>query len=559
MKDNADLNYAWAWAICEGLRAGGVLQVIISPGSRSTPLALAAFRHPELQTRVILDERTAAFFALGAAKASGRPTALIATSGTAVSEWLPAVTEADLARIPLILLSADRPPELRQCGANQTTRQTDLFGNSCRFSMELPLPEQGLYAAACRFAVQAAGSAHWPLPGPVHLNIPFREPLTPVDFPLPDNLQPAHLSRPVLDPNPEHLDRVAQAISSRPGIIVCGPETGTALPAHEIAVLANRLNAPILADPLSNLRDGSHDRSQVIALYDLALRNPSFAGEVRPQWVLRFGAMPVSKTLNQFLEGLDGIRHILVDAHGRWADPLHQTTDLLQADPAGVAQGLGSRVSPADEDYLQRWKNQQKRVREIIDEEAPEEKQLIDTLTLTLPENTLLLSGNSLPIRQLDWFHRGRERPLRITCNRGASGIDGNIATLLGMASACRQPVVGLLGDLTLIHDIGSLAAAKGLNATLLVLDNGGGGIFDHLPQAVLPEHDALFITPNEVDIPAIVQGFGVDYLPTTPGQLANHISEAANSHGVSLLHLQLTRSTSLAQHKRLWTRLNVE
>ncbi|MES9967322.1 MAG: 2-succinyl-5-enolpyruvyl-6-hydroxy-3-cyclohexene-1-carboxylic-acid synthase, partial [Sedimenticola sp.] len=215
MTDTAELNYAWAWAIFEGLVATGVQRVFISPGSRSTPLALAAARHPRLETRVILDERTAAFMALGAARLERAPVALVATSGTAVSEWMPAVTEADLSRVPLILLSADRPPELRQRGANQTIEQTGLFGNRVRFAMELPLAGDDLMQAACSHAAQASATALWPLRGPVHLNIPFREPLTPERFTAPGNIQAPTVYRPLAEPDLHNLAQVTGMMSGR--------------------------------------------------------------------------------------------------------------------------------------------------------------------------------------------------------------------------------------------------------------------------------------------------------------------------------------------------------
>ncbi len=556
MHDHADLNLSWAYAVFEGLRAAGVTRVIISPGSRSTPLALAAYRHPELETRVILDERTAAFFALGAARTEGRPTALVATSGTAITEWLPAVSEADLARVPLILLSADRPPELHRCGANQTLEQSTLLSPSTRFFMELPLPDECLLAAACQFSAQAAAAALWPLPGPVHLNIPFSEPLTPAGLSRPTGVKRPRLSRPVLEADPGHLDEISRCISGRPGLILCGPEIGQRLPAGRITALASSLGAPILADPLSNLRNGPHDRRQILALYDACLRQPSFVESVRPEWVLRFGAMPVSKRLTQYLGALEGARHILVDPGGRWPDPLHRTTDLIQADPAKVALGLTSSAASISGEYLRLWKTREQRVRQLIEDQATQEARIIDSLIRQLPAGSLLFSGNSLPIRQLDWFCSGRDEPLEIGCNRGASGIDGNIATLLGMAASGDRTLVGLLGDLTLMHDLGSLIEARGMRASILVLDNGGGAIFDHLPQAALDEHEALFFTPRSIDMESAAATFGLGYRQTSAEAFSQALEETLRAEGVQLLHIKLDRDRSLKEHQALWARL---
>lgn len=556
MTDTAELNFTWAWAIFDGLVANGVKRVFISPGSRSTPLALAASRHPDIETRIVLDERTAAFMALGAARCERQPAALVATSGTAVSQWLPAVTEADLSRTPLILLSADRPPELHQCGANQTIQQRDLFGQRVRFSMELPVPGADLLQTACRFAAQAAATARWPLQGPVHLNIPFREPLVPTSFNKPQGLALPSVSRPVLDVDQERMDQLALPMNGREGIIICGPETGNPLPAEEITALASRLKAPVLADPLSNLRWGSHQKGQIISHYDACLRQPGFREQVKPAWVLRFGAMPVSKVLMEFLQGLDDCSHILVDPDGRWPDSLHHTTELIQADPARTASALADKVKPASGKYLGYWQQREQESMEILAGNQPMEADIIGSITGRLPAHCSLFCGNSLPVRQLDWFSGTREAPLRIVCNRGASGIDGNIASLLGMAVSTR-PVVGLVGDLSLIHDIGALTETEGLNATILVLDNGGGAIFDHLPQSRLDEHEALFTTPRSVDLEAAARAFGLGYRKLQPLELDEALDEALGEQGVRLLHVMLDRERSLKEHRALWRLLS--
>ncbi|MEW8043380.1 MAG: 2-succinyl-5-enolpyruvyl-6-hydroxy-3-cyclohexene-1-carboxylic-acid synthase [gamma proteobacterium symbiont of Phacoides pectinatus] len=553
MDETAEINYAWARALFDGLSGAGVRRVVLSPGSRSTPLALAAARHPALRIQVVLDERGAAFFALGAARATGAPVALVATSGSAVSEWLPGVTEADLARVPLILLSADRPPELRQCGANQTIDQPGLFGSRSRFSLELPLPERALLPTACRAATQAVAAARWPLPGPVHLNVPLREPLTPGREGPPLTVRTARVSRPLLQPDPGHLDELAGRISGRPGLIVCGPEAGEPLPAGAIAGLAAACDAPLLVDPLSNLRCGTHDRSRVIADYDACLRRQRFRQTAAPEWVLRFGAMPVSKVLGEFLHGLPGGEMILVDPHGRWPDPLQRASDMFQADPAAVARELARRVRPMPGGYLAAWRARATAAAAVVAGRLPAEGRLIRELGARLPPETRLFSGNSLAVRQLDWFLEGRCEPLRIVCNRGASGIDGNLATLLGIASDGAAPTVGLIGDLTLAHDIGALAEAAAARAVILVLDNGGGAIFDHLPQSALPEHEALFTTPRRFDLRATAGAFGLGYRESAPQTLAGDLAWALEHASSTLLHVPIGRARSLEQHRRLW------
>lgn len=505
---------------------------------------------------MVLDERTAAFMALGAARAGRSPVALVATSGTAVCEWLPAVTEADLSRVPLVLLSADRPLELRQRGANQTIDQANLFGSSVRFSLELPLPDESLLQSACSHAAQAAASALWPLRGPVHLNIPFREPLTPQRFTEPQGIRATRVYRPSREASPDQMEAIGQKILQRPGLIICGPETGKPLPADEITALAAALQAPLLADPLSNLRTGPGKRSCIISHHDACLRQDAFRHQARPEWVLQFGAMPVSKALTLFLDDLEACTRILVDPDGRCPDPLHQTTDLVQADPASVASSLTAQAMTGPTDYLELWKERERSVHTILEDALPQEGVIIDALGSRLPAGCRLFTGNSLPVRQLDWFFTGRASPLEIICNRGASGIDGNVATLLGIATADDRPLVGLLGDLTLVHDIGSLTESADLDAVILVLDNGGGGIFDHLPQSALEEHECLFTTPRRLDLETASKAFGLGYRKIQPESITEALEQALALRGVQLVHIEIDRERSLDEHTALWKRL---
>lgn len=553
----ADTNYRWAYALFDGLIAGGLSQVVVSPGSRSTPLALAASRHPKLNVRVVLDERVAAFFALGMAKETGLPVALVATSGTAVTEWLPAVTEADLSRIPLLLLSADRPQELRQCGANQTIQQNGLFSSQTRYAMELPLPDEALMQAAAQYAGRASAAAQWPLAGPVHLNIPFREPLTPSQGILPQPVKTIYWSKPLLQFSEHDVSELVSKISGRPGLIVCGPDVGEALPAIEIAKLAKSLSSPILADPLSNLRCSLFSDPHLISLYDGCLKSEAFATSTKPEWVIRFGAMPVSKVLNAYLENLLNAQHIVVDASGRWTDALHQVDMVLQADPAAVAEALSERVSRATDEWLSHWQQRQDEVEAHLRNASPPEAEMLDTIGQSLPEGVRVFSGNSLAIRQFDWFFKGRSQAMKLLCNRGASGIDGNVATVLGIAAVSEQPVVAVLGDLSLQHDIAAFAEAVDLNAVFILLDNGGGGIFDYLPQSALEEHEALFITPRNANFKALATGFGIHYCETSQEQFGRDLKKAIEQGGVSLLHLKIDRHESLQKHRDFWASIS--
>ena len=313
------------------------------------PLALACLRHPRLKTHVLVDERSAAFFALGLAKAHGRPAILVCTSGSAPANWFPAVIEADMGATPLILLSADRPPELRGCGANQAIDQIGLFGGHVRAFHELPCadaaPDMLRYLRA--LAARAAEQSRWPLAGPVHINVPLREPLVPQALlagskhrlPPPPEFPPCAATSPPLLLLPElEAANLARALAGKRGLIVCGAGTFAAGFAAAVADLAARLACPILADPLSNLRFGPHERSAVLTRYDAFLRRPDAAERLRPEWVMRFGAMPVSKTLQRFLDC--DIPTWIVAPDGRWPDPLHRARGLLRADPEHLCRTL---------------------------------------------------------------------------------------------------------------------------------------------------------------------------------------------------------------------------
>lgn len=559
MMKNTDLaatNLRWALTLIDGLVSAGLAHAVISPGSRSTPLALACDRHPAVTTHVVLDERSAAFFALGLAKATGCPVAVVGTSGSAPANWFPAVIEANYGAVPLILLSADRPPELRECGANQTVEQTRLFGEHVRFAFDLGAAEASPLALrhVAQRARQAADKSRWPLPGPVHLNVPLREPLVPSTLPefdfTPAGAAPAC---PQLVPPNKEIARLAGELSGRPGVIVCGAAAYSETFPAAVAALAARLNCPLLADPLSNLRFGGHDRSRILTRYDAFLRNQDFSATHRPEWVLRFGALPVSKSLQQYLAAQDAARHILVEPHGRWPDPLHLTTDLLHADAAALCKALASEAlsapSPA---WWADFARQEDRA--ACCEPPPVEAEIVRMLLEHLPAGATLFSGNSMPIRDLDSFSGSAGKTLRIVANRGASGIDGNVSTALGVAAGAQGKVVALLGDLTCCHDSGGLLAARGLDVTLVVLNNGGGGIFGYLPQAGLPDFERLWLTPAELDFGRMAALYGLAFQRVAQAQdFEAAMAQALAVPGPNLIEVAIDREESLERHRAYW------
>ncbi|MBS4097660.1 MAG: 2-succinyl-5-enolpyruvyl-6-hydroxy-3-cyclohexene-1-carboxylic-acid synthase [Sulfuricella sp.] len=558
MDDLAATNQLWALTLINAFVAAGVRHAVISPGSRSTPLALACERHPGIVVHVVLDERSAAFFALGLAKAEGRPALVIATSGSAPANWFPAVIEAAAGAQPLILLSADRPPELRECGANQTVDQLKLFGGHVRFSYEFAVPEAdpALLRQVSMLGRQAVARSRWPLSGPVHLNLPFREPLVaalPTDFEFSRTTELPPL--PLLTPAQADVAAVAAALSGQPGLMVCGGADYPADFAERVTALAARLDCPLLADPLSGLRYGGHERSRILTRYDAFLRNPDFADARRPAWILRFGAMPVSKPVQQYLAAQESAQHLLVDPSGRWSDPLHRTTRLIHADPATFCAALAAHpLQPAPPQWAVAFAAAERRAATAAEKQAPPEAQILRCLLDALPSGALLFSGNSMPIRDIDGFSGSAAKPLRILANRGASGIDGNLATVLGLSAAGQGKTVALLGDLALCHDAGALLAARGRDITLVVMNNGGGGIFGYLPQAGLAEYQKLWLTPQQVDFAALAQAYGVGYAcADSVGAFETAFRAALMTGGANLIEVQIDLPASIAGHRAYW------
>jgi 2-succinyl-5-enolpyruvyl-6-hydroxy-3-cyclohexene-1-carboxylate synthase len=547
METQGSVNGLWAMALVDGLAAAGVAWVVISPGSRSTPLALACLRHPSVTCRVLLDERAAAFFALGLAKAEGRPVALICTSGSAVANWYPAVIEADLARLPLILLSADRPPELQDCGANQTMEQAGVFGPHVRACHALPPAETNRRWLA-HMAARAVTQSLWPLPGPVQINVPFREPLL-ASEPLVAEKGKAgpRVILPKMLPEAAEIAHLAKQWDGRRGVIIAGAE---ALPAGPIVRLAAALDWPILADPLSGLRFGPHDKSRVMAAADLFLRDSQWT----PEWVLRFGAFPVSKPIATWLTGLAAPQAV-VSADSRWSDPQRAADLVIHADPGAFAEAVTEAVHrPSPQGWLAMARAAESAATDSIKHHAPQEASILRTLFDALPDDSLLFVGNSMAVRDLDSFSGTTEKHLTVLCNRGASGIDGNLASFFGaVASGRYSAAVAVVGDLTFLHDLGGLAAGQGLDATICVLDNGGGAIFEHLPQAALPEFEAGWLTPQKADFAAAARIWGHSYRRMTADGLALALADALETAGTSILHLPIDRAASVARHRAMW------
>jgi 2-succinyl-5-enolpyruvyl-6-hydroxy-3-cyclohexene-1-carboxylate synthase len=576
--DPTNRNTALASAMVEELARCGVRRAVVSPGSRSTPLAVALWREPTIEVEVILDERSAGFFALGTALATRVPAVVLCTSGSAAANLHPAVVEADEASVPVIVLTADRPPEFRDIGAGQTIDQLKLYGDAVRWFCEVGTHEaddEGLLhfrSVGCRAYASASGD---PRPGPVHLNVPWREPLAPIavdgdvsatdplalegrgDAPL-TAIAP---SRPRADE--ALLDRIAERIEGEPrGLIVAGRQPHTRL-AEPVASLAAAAGYPILAEPTSQLRLGPHDRSLVISAYDAIARGRR--GDLEPRLVIRVGDMPTSKPLRQWLATIDGLEQIVIDPGGDWREPSRRAATILRADPVATARAVSERLSRmrpgasavAGAPFATGWLEANRLVSEAVDGRLASlgelsEPGLWSVLGGAIRDGDSVLAASSMPVRDLEGFLRPGAEGVLFASNRGANGIDGLVSTAAGLAAGRETRTWAVLGDLALLHDIGGLSAASGHpDLRLIVLDNGGGGIFHFLPQAEVmaePEFEALLGTPGPLDPADAGRLFGLTVEePSTPDELASAIGGDAR-----MVVVRTDRRRNLELHREL-------
>ncbi len=552
-----------ARAFVHALASAGVTDVCITPGSRSTPLTAAFARQSLVRPWLHIDERSASFFALGLARAKGVAVALVCTSGTAAANYYPAVVEANLARVPLIVCTADRPPRLRDVGADQTMAQAGMFGSNVRWAADLQVPVGGLgeNVSVRAIAARAVRAAMGPLPGPVHINLPFEEPLIDAHGAELAEPSPAALVRPVIAPDGHAVRLAADALrSARRPLIVAGPETGQ-LPAREITALAVALGAPVLADPLSGLRRGAHDRSHVIDAYDAFLRDPR-ASRVTPDAVIWFGGVPTSKALNTHLSVLRDIPHIFCDAWGSVRDPSGLATHVVSGDPALTARGLADSAGPSRSEpgWLPSWLDRDRRARQALEAAAagfkePFEGRVITELQEALPAGTSVMVGNSMPVRDLDAFLASGPGVAEFVGNRGANGIDGVVSTALGVAAA-RGHAYLVIGDLSFYHDMNGLWAAKrhSLDLTVVLVNNDGGGIFHYLPQAAHEDiFEEWFGTPASLDFSLAVRLYGGLHTIAEDWPAFREAVRPAPGAGLRVVQVRTDRVRNAAMHREAW------
>jgi 2-succinyl-5-enolpyruvyl-6-hydroxy-3-cyclohexene-1-carboxylate synthase len=472
----------------------GMRAACTSPGSRSAPLALSLAREPRLRCYSHIDERCSGFFALGLAKASGLPVAVTCTSGTAAAQLLAPAVEAREARVPLILLTADRPAELRDNGAGQAIDQLKMFGSAAKWFVEVELGGAGaerlpwIRTLACRaYAAALEGR-----PGAVHLNFPLREPLLSEEEPPEDSsgrpdgspfVSRATLSQ---DPAEADLERLRTLLDgARRGVIVAGREERESALGEAAAEFARASGWPLLADPLSGARRGEC----AVAHYDAILRDPTTAAALRTDLILRVGDLPVSKPLRSWLASQTATTQVVLDPEGAWQDPDGVLTHSFALRPATTLRRLAAEPkSTAEDDWMGRWRAADELAAAAIDgvigESGLSEPRIAAELGALLPSEATLFVASSMPVRDIETFWPVRSDPPRVLCNRGANGIDGIVSSAFGAAAAGDGPVVLMIGDVALAHDIGGLLAARrlGLKLTIVAIDNGGGGIFDFLP-----------------------------------------------------------------------------
>ncbi|MCC6849440.1 MAG: 2-succinyl-5-enolpyruvyl-6-hydroxy-3-cyclohexene-1-carboxylic-acid synthase [Deltaproteobacteria bacterium] len=559
------------------LRAAGVREVCISPGSRSTATALAVVQ-AGLRPWVVTDERTAGFFALGIGRASGCPAALLCTSGTAAANYLPAVVEASMAEVPLVVLTADRPPELRDCHAAQTIDQVRLYGTHARWSVDAPAPGAGVdLEAYFRTLAQRAVAVATEAPrGPVHVNLPMREPLLDVAdergrcaTPHGEGAEPLpRVYAASGAPSSEAVAHLAAALAVRPrGVVVCGPGAARdGATAAALARLAERLGWPLLADPLSGLRFGPHDRASIVDAYDVLLQGGALDAAWHPEAVLQFGTPAVSAALPRFLAAARAPHYVVVAPPGRWPDPLCAATDLVRADPRALAEALAAAVPAAPSEAARAWRAAwcatAGAARAALDGLLARETTLFEgviaaDVARALGDGATLHVGNSLPVRALDTFVGGASAALRIDCNRGANGIDGVVATALGTAALAERPTALVVGDLSFLHDLGALQVAARHRVPLLVVvvNNDGGGIFSFLPQAGLDADtfETLFGTPHGLDLGGAVAMCGGAYVRATNRVALGAAVDAWRAAPTfAVVEAPVERAASRALHARL-------
>ncbi len=559
--DFRNLNTLWASVLVETLYCMGLRYVVVCPGSRSAPLTVAFAQHPGIEAIPVLDERSASFFALGLARRTQIPVALVCTSGTAGANFFPAVIEAKETSVPLLVMTADRPPELRDCNAGQAIDQQKLFGSFVNYYGELAIPEVRLLPYLRQRLAQAYRQALYPNPGVVHLNLPLCDPLAPVVdaaiAPLSETF-PANFFQHLPGEFPSTQPGLNIPGRGRRGVIIAGvAQVGEAQGyCQAIAQLSANLGFPVLAEGLSPVRNFARLQPYLISTYDAILRNGDRALALQPEIVVRLGRMPTSKVLREWLVQSDPEVFIL-DLSPQSIDPLQGRTVQI---PVDIADVVLDETSVAPSDYVMAWMQWEKQVRSRIDQtfealQAPIESKVAWLLSRCLPVGTSLFISNSMPVRDVEWFWQPGDRGIIPYFNRGANGIDGTLSTALGVAHG-GQAAVLLTGDLALLHDTNGFLIGKKLKGslTIVLVNNNGGGIFGMLPIAQFePPFEDFFATPQDVAFSNLCKTYGVNYSAIENWEQLEQSLQTLPRQGLQLLEVKSDRAIDAA-----WRQVNL-
>lgn len=561
--DNRSVLTDYVRRMTGALMNAGVTAVVISPGSRSTSLAYAFASTDNLDVYMQVDERSAAYFALGLAKASGNPVVLLCTSGTAASNYHPAITEAYYARIPLIVMTADRPHELREVGAPQAIDQIRMYGEHVKYSVDMPLPEDNsdIHDFIDRHISRAFSVATTAPSGPVHLNVPFREPLL-IDF---DRATPTSTfsqrlaGAATLDVAKVQLIKDILAESDT-GIIIAG-ELPVGLDKQAFWQFASALQWPVLCDPLSNLRSEvpEHCAPLCIDHYDSLLKSVVFCDKVMPKTVIRFGAQPVSKSLSLYLKKVRPTTVIAVDESPEFRDSLGVVTHHIQTATHAIFPIIVDKPKTA---YTELWVEANQLAttmtnsyKTVTGDEGIFAKMLLEYL----PTGSDLVSGSSMPIRDVDTFFRATTKNVTIFANRGTNGIDGVVSTAFGIQAARKRPTWLYIGDLSFLHDVNGLIVSRfhDMDLTIVIMNNDGGGIFSYLPQSGVTNHfEELFGTPTGLTFNHIAAMYDAQYAAIrTPAEFQDELARVKNKP-VRIIEVFADRQVNVQVHRELWKQI---
>jgi 2-succinyl-5-enolpyruvyl-6-hydroxy-3-cyclohexene-1-carboxylate synthase len=583
MEIKINRNILWTETFVNELVLAGIKYACISPGSRNTPLTLAFANNKKIRSFVLVDERSTGFFALGLAKSSNSPVVLVCTSGTATAEFYPAIIEAYQNRVPLIVCTADRPPELLDVGANQTINQNNLYKNHIRWFVDIGLPEptvrrlKHIKSTARRAVYESFIKSK----GPVHLNFPFRKPFEPEFYT--DKVDKATIDFANANgddrknfieskdgknlKNEKWFKEVANFLmTTKKGLIIAGPEDYNPYFARNLIALARRLNYPILADGCSNIRFGNHDKKLVVSNYDAFLRSETFAKKIRPDFILHFGRTITSKALDTFLENCNAPRYMIND-YGDWFDPSNKSLAAYDCKPYIFCERMNELLEEENflrkaEDWLDIYLNADKttgKIKEKLIDDSPsfDEPCIISEIINELPDNSLVMISNSMPVRDFDYFASNSDKKLTIFNNRGASGIDGITSTALGIKCGSNKPTVLITGDLAFYYDLNGLLAAYKYSLPLIIIliNNNGGGIFEILP---ISSHGKIFkdyfIAPLNLDFSYFVSAYKGNYKKIKDRKnFQKTFKDSLTKKNITVIEIPTDSKKSLSLRKRFW------